>query len=83
MRAHRTARLAPALAALIAAGLPGCGDKDPPGEGLVDTGDSGAGGGQDTGGGAGGIPSPNQERVNAAAIRLQQRASGYFGVGPR
>lgn len=66
------------FAALLCLTLAACGDKDPPGEGGLDTGDSG-GGGSDTAGGAG--PAPN--RARAAGVMLQQRAAAYFAAGPR
>lgn len=67
------------LAALLCLTLAACGDKDPPGEGGLDTGDSGAGGGSDTAGGAG--PAPN--RAREAGVMLQQRAAAYFAAGQR
>ncbi|MBL8617068.1 MAG: hypothetical protein JNM72_15770 [Deltaproteobacteria bacterium] len=67
------------LAALLALTLAACGDKDPPGEGGLDTGDSGGGGGSDTAGGA--APAPN--RAREAGVFMQQRAAAYFAAGPR
>jgi hypothetical protein len=66
------------LAALLCLTLAACGDKDPPGEGGLDSGDSG-GGGSDTAGGT--APAPN--RARAAGEAMQQRAVAYFGAGRR
>lgn len=66
------------LAALLCLTLAACGDKDPPGEGGLDSGDSG-GGGSDTAGGA--APAPN--RAREAGVMLQQRAAAYFAAGQR
>jgi hypothetical protein len=58
------------LAALLCLTLAACGDKDPPGEGGLDSGDSG-GGGSDTAGGA--APAPRRSRSTLWAARCGWR----------